>query len=210
SLILFSLLIIIFVSNFRIYKIISIFFSIIIIFCVTSFNPNAKTRIVDLTFSQVKQTQIPLLPYSDHHEEHYISALKMFNKNPIFGIGTNLFRFQCNKPEYKYKKRSCNSHPHNFYFQTLAELGFIGFAFLIFFFSYLFSICVRKITSIKQFNKIKELPFDYFLYPIILITYWWPVIPHMSLYNNWNNALVMLPLGFFMKYFYGNKKWNSL
>ena len=204
SLILFSLLIVIFVSNFRIYKIISIFFSIIIILCITLFNPNAKSRIVDLTISQVKQTQIPFLPYSDHHEEHYISALKMFNKNPIFGIGANLFRFQCNKPEYKYKTRSCNSHPHNFYVQTLVELGIFGFGFLVIFFLYLLSICIRKLPLISPLNRIKELPFDYFLYPIILITYWWPLIPHMNFYNNWNNVLIMLPLGFFMRYLYGN------
>tara|TARA_B100001059_G_scaffold117607_1_gene117858 strand:+ start:295 stop:1599 length:1305 start_codon:yes stop_codon:yes gene_type:complete len=205
SFILFSFLIIIFVSNFRIYKIISVFISIIIILCITLFNPNAKMRIVDLSLSQVSQTQLPFLPYSDHHEEHYISALKMFQDNQFFGIGTNLFRFQCNKLEYKHKTRSCNTHPHNFYFQTLAELGIFGFGFLVIFFLYLVSIYLRKVPFIKRLNKINELPFDYFLYPIILTVNWWPLIPHMSFYNNWNNVLIMLPLGFFMRYFFGNK-----
>jgi O-antigen ligase len=112
----------------------------------------------------------------------------MFNKNPIFGIGPNLFRFQCNKPEYKYKTRSCNSHPHNFYAQSLAELGIFGFGFLVIFFLYLLSIFLRKLPLISPLNRIKELPFDYFLYPIILITYWWPLIPHMNLYGNSNNG----------------------
>lgn len=208
SFILFSFLIIVFVSNLRIYKIISVFFSIIIIFCVTLFNPNAKMRVIDLSLSQVSQTQLPFLPYSDHHEEHYISALKMFQDNQFFGIGTNLFRFQCNKLEYKYNTRSCNTHPHNFYFQILAELGVFGFGFLVFFFLFLVSIYLRKVTFVRRLFKIRELPFDYFLYPIILTINWWPLIPHMSFYNNWNNVLIMLPLGYFMRYFFGNKKWN--
>jgi O-antigen ligase len=205
SFILFTFLIIIFVSNFRIYKIITVFFSIVIILCVTLFNSNAKTRIVDLSLSQLSQTQLPFLPYSDHHEEHYISVLKMFKDKPIFGIGTNLFRFQCNKPKYKYKERSCNTHPHNFYFQILAELGIIGFGFLCIFFLYIASFCIRKVPFIGRPNKTKELPFDYFLYTIILFINWWPIIPHMNFYNNWNNILIMLPLGFFMRYFFGNK-----
>jgi len=69
-----------------------------------------------------------------HHEEHYISALKMFNDKPIFGIGANLFRFKCNKPKYEIQTRSCNTHPHNFYIQILAELGIFGFGFLVIFF----------------------------------------------------------------------------
>ena len=103
--ILFTIFILIFISKLRVYKIISSFFSIIIILSVTLFNSSAKERIVDLTFSQVSQTKLPFLPYSAHHEEHYISALKMFHDKPFIGVGTNLFRFQCSNDNYKYKER---------------------------------------------------------------------------------------------------------
>ena len=41
-------------------------------------------------------------------------------------------------PETEYiKKNSCNTHPHNFYIQLLAETGFIGLSlFLAFLFTY--------------------------------------------------------------------------
>ena len=201
--ILFSIFIFIFSPNIRIYIVTSAILSLIVISIITFFNPNAKTRIIDLTIKQVNQTQIPFLPYSDHHEEHYISSLKMFNDKPVFGIGTNLFRYHCQKPKYIYKTRSCSTHPHNYYFQSLAELGIVGFLFISIFFLYFLIICLKQLSFLRKYNHNKSIPFEILIYPIILTTYWWPLIPHMSFYNNWNNVLIMLPLGFFMKYFFG-------
>jgi O-antigen ligase len=206
-LIFFSILITIFFSFMRLYRVISFIISCILIFIFISINPNAKTRIIDLTGSQLKQSSYPYLPYSSHHEEHYISALKMLNDSPIFGIGTNLFRFKCSYPQYEYKtlEGSCSTHPHNFYIQILAELGIFGFLFLITFFLYLLFINLRQFFFM-MFRVDKLIPLEVFLYPMILFIYWWPIIPHMSFYNNWNNVLLMLPLGFLMRYLYSNSK----
>jgi O-antigen ligase len=207
-LILFTILISIFSASLRLSRAVSLIISSVIVFSFISINPNAKTRIVDLTNSQLKQTQIPYLPYSSHHEEHYISALKMLNDKPIFGIGANLFRLKCNHPKYEYKKieGSCSTHPHNFYIQVLAELGIVGFVFLMSFFLYLFFINLRQFNLLIRSRIDKLIPFEFFLYPIILFVYWWPIIPQMNFYNNWNNVLLMLPLGFLMRYLYGSSK----
>ena len=203
-LMLFTILIVIFIPELRAYKIFGILFSITVIIFITLFNPNAKSRIVDLTINQVNQTKLPFLPYSDHHEEHYISALKMFYDKPFFGIGTNLFRFQCHKPKYKYHDRSCNSHPHNFYLQSLSELGIFGLIFTLTFFLFLSSYLLRQIFHSLQKGSKKKIHFEFLIYVMILFIYWWPLIPHMNFYNNWNNVLMMLPLGFLMRYLYGN------
>jgi O-antigen ligase len=209
-LIFFTILLIIFFPQFRLYRIISLIISASLIFFIISINPIAKNRIIDLTSDQLKQTNFSFLPYSDHHEEHYVSALKIFKDKPIFGIGTNLFRFQCNKPEYKYKNRSCNTHPHNFYIQVLAELGLVGLCFLMLFFFFLSSFILKQlIFNSKSFIK-KELHSGFLLYPLILFIYWWPLIPHMSFYNNWNNVLMMLPLGFFMRYLFSNSNNGNI
>ena len=200
----FTVLVVIFVPHFRIYRIIGVIFSVTIIIGILQINPAAKSRMVDITIEQVSQTELPFLPYSPHHEEHYISALKMFADKPLFGVGTNTFRFKCENPEYIYK-RSCSTHPHNFYIQILAELGFVGFIFISAFFLYLTFIGIKQFFFLIKSNKTKQIPFEFLLYPMILFIYWWPLIPNMSFYNNWNNVLIMLPLGFFMKYFYGNK-----
>ena len=128
----------------------------------------------------------------------------MFIDKPLFGVGNNLFRFKCENKKYKFKERSCNTHPHQYYIQALAELGIFGFLTISIFFLYLSSFLIKQSVYTVKSNTKKNLSFEFLLYPSILSIYWWPLIPHMSLYNNWNNVLMMLPLGFFMKYLYSN------
>ena len=87
----------------------------------------------------------------------------------------------------------------------MAELGLVGLSFLIIFFLFLSKFLWRKLLFNNKSPTKKELQLEFILYPIILFIYWWPLIPHMSFYNNWNNVLMMLPLGFFMRYLYNNK-----
>lgn len=203
--ILLTILLVIFVPFYRTYVISSLLVSVIIILGIIQINPTAKSRMFDTTIAQLSQTQYPYLPYSGHHEEHYIVALKMFIDKPIFGIGTNTFRFKCEYPEYYHSAYSCTSHPHNYYFQVLAELGIVGFLFIFAFFVYLLFIGIRQLFFLATSNKSKQTPIEILVFPMVLFIYWWPIIPHMSFYNNWNNVLIMLPLGFFMKNYYGNK-----
>ena len=208
-LIMFTILIIVFVPKYKMYRIFGIIVSALIIFGILQINPNAKERMVDHTLNQVSKTQLPFLPYSTHHEEHYISALKMFIDKPLFGIGTNAFRFKCDQDKYIYKKRSCTSHPHHYYIQVLAELGLIGFLGISSFFLYLCFIGLRQFFFMLQSKKQKLIPYEFFLYTMILFVYWCPLTPHMSLYNNWNNVFMMLPLGFFMRYQYSQSNGNT-
>tara|TARA_B100000989_G_scaffold299019_1_gene292021 strand:+ start:391 stop:1692 length:1302 start_codon:yes stop_codon:yes gene_type:complete len=201
---LFTILIVIFIPEFRIYRIIGVIFTVVIIMGILEINPSAKKRMIDYSVMQVNETQLPFLPYSKAHEEHYISALKMFNEYPLFGVGTNTYRFKSIKPQYNSSTHDINSHPHHFYIQALAELGIVGFLFLASFFIYLSLIGLKQLFFIMSSNKNKQISFEFLLYPMILFVYWWPLIPSMSLYNNWNNALMMMPLGFFLRHFYGN------
>ena len=203
NIIFFLLLIIIYLPKYKVYRFSSIFFIIVIIYTVLQINPIAKKRMIDMTVNQISKTKIPFLPYSTSHEIIYKETLKMISDKPLFGVGTNTYRFQCKKIEYKIGE-GCSSHPHNFYLQVLAETGIVGFAFLSIFFSYLISIGLKQIFFVIKRNKNKIISFDKLLYPMVLLVYWWPIMPHMSLYNNWNNVLMMLPLGFFMRYFYGS------
>ena len=204
--ILFIILVHIYTPEFKMTKLLLIFFSIfIIIFGFHQFNMDAKKRMIDLTIEQTNQTKYSFLPYSDHHEEHYVSALKMFNNNKLFGIGTNTFRYNCSKKEYKYKKRSCSTHPHNYYLQILAELGIVGFVFIIILYFYLSFLGLRQMFYFLKNNQKKLISPDKFLYILILLIYFWPLIPHMSLYNNWNSVLLTFPVGFVIAHLIRNK-----
>ena len=115
------ILVIIFIPYFRLYRIVGLLISCTIILLILQFNPAAKERMLDKTIDQVS-LKIIFPTYGPHHEEHYLSALKMFADKPIFGLGTNTFRYHCNKEKYKITKRSYSSHPHHIYIQALAEL----------------------------------------------------------------------------------------
>ena len=120
NLILFIVFILIFTPRYRLHTFMSVLICAVIIFFISLINPLAKERIFDVTSDQVSSTKLKILPYSEMHERHYISALKMFQSKPIFGLGTNTFRIHCDKKKYKYKENSCTTHPHNFYIQILA------------------------------------------------------------------------------------------
>ena len=68
--------------------------------------------------------------FTTHHTIHYITAYKMFLSNPLFGIGPKLFRIYCLKENFNITilpgVSSCSTHPHNTYFQLLAETGLLG------------------------------------------------------------------------------------
>lgn len=202
----FLFLILVFYHKLRLYLLISIFLSTLTIVAITSFDQSAKQRMLVKTFDQVSSTKFPFLPYNLAYERVYGSALNIFVHNPIFGGGTNLFEYNCHKEKYFYHKKSCRSHPHNYYFQVLSEMGLIGFFFIFSFYSYLLSKALSIIYhQIKNTQKNKDISSNSFIL-LALLAFWWPLIPHMSLYNNWNNVLIMLPLGFFMKNFYKGEK----
>ena len=198
----FTILIVIFIPQYRVYRIVGVFVSVFIILGILEVNPNAKERMITQTINEMNETQVPFLPYNIGYEEHYKSAIKMFNDYPLFGIGTNTFRFQSQKPKYNSTTTDINSHPHSFYLQALAELGIFGLLFLTTFFIYLSYFIIKQLSVMIKINKSKHIPFNQFLFIILIFTYWWPFIPQMSLYNNWNNVLIMLPLGFLMQYLY--------
>ena len=66
----------------------------------------------------------------------------------FFGAGPKSFRVLCDENLYGINRWSCSSHPHNYYIQLLAEVGLIGFSFLLIayisFIYVLFRIIVEK------------------------------------------------------------------
>ncbi len=199
----FSLLIIFFIPNYRLYRIAGVIISFLIIFGILQINPNAKDRMITQTIKEMSSTSIPILPYNKGYELHYEAALLMFKDSPVFGVGTNTYRFQSQKDKYNPNKNDINSHPHQYYLQVLSELGIVGFLFLALFYLYLVSIAFKYLYLSLISNKINNLSFDQLLFVLVLLVFWWPIIPHMSFYNNWTNVLVMLPLGYFFKNIYG-------
>jgi O-antigen ligase len=142
---------IMFIITFFIYFIFSINFSykkkIIFISILISaltllflFNKDLKNHFINHTFDQIGLTQKGIVLNEQPHYSvwdsqwgaHFLTAYEIFKSKPILGSGIKSFRVECRKAYYEkinsaeYKAR-CNTHPHNIYFEILAETGILIF-----------------------------------------------------------------------------------
>ena len=159
-----------------------------------SYLPGLKERIFDNTKTLIFEAE-KIKVFSRGHQEHYESALKMFKKNIITGVGIRNFRLECRKDEYKYiGVNSCTTHPHNTYVQFLAETGIIGFLFI---FSLLLYISRFLIFNFLNVIKGKKIANSAVIFSIAIFINIFPLVPTGSFFNNWLSTVYYLPLAFF-------------
>ena len=140
-----------------------------------------------------------------------ISLWLVFKENPFFGIGPNNYRRGCHKissdlffkkrirtkkkvGQYDYDDtniRNCSTHPHNIFFQLLAETGLIGIIYYIIFNILLF-IEIFKFSFKKNYNQISF----FFLLPVIY--YLNPFFAAGNFFNNWYMCIGILGLPFYL------------
>ena len=132
----------------------------------------------------------------------------IFKNNILFGSGPKTFRNECKKYEQdifitnKYDNKNevhkigCSTHPHNTYFQLLAETGFIGFSFLFSFYLYII-YKILNLYFIKFSLNQNSYNFNIFILFSFLINYF-PFVPSGNYFNNWLDILYFLPLGFLL------------
>lgn len=192
----FTLLLIFLSNKFKLARLISFSISSLFIAILLTVSPDSKGRYINQTISEISQTKIPYMPWTPLHEKHYSLALNLFVENPITGGGPQSFRFTCK--EYPFIE-GCTNHPHNYYFQTLAELGLIGLSFLSLGFLYVGFLLIKQFFNIWLLKSDKFFVPDHIiaLYSVIFI-FMWPLIPNASFYNNWLNVMLFLPVPFLL------------
>ena len=200
----FTLLLVILSTHFKLFRLLSFAISTVIIIFLINIAPNSAERFQH-TVSDVSSTTIPYMPWAPSHETHFAVAFDMFFKNPIFGQGPQLFKTLCQiTPEYV---AGCTSHPHNYYVQTLGEMGIIGFLFIFIFFIHIFIRLFKHFISLWFTKSNKNLLPDYYLFLVSFVfILFWPLIPHQSFYNNWLNVMIFTTLGFY--HFFTEKRKN--
>lgn len=198
--------ILIMINEYRKLRLFTYVISVLIILGLFFFHGGSKNRYISKTLEQMnigeKKIEInqnfsdnKIYIFSIHHHSYYHTSYKMFLDNPFIGVGVKNFRNFCDNKDYKYSKFSCNTHPHNTYLQLLAELGIIGFVFLIFvliiFLYYCFIHLKFKMKKKIFFNSLEIcILSSIFIYII-------PFVPTGNFFNNWVNIIHILPLGFF-------------
>ena len=115
----------------------------------------------------------------------YRSGFEVFKKYPIFGVGNKNYRVETciNQKNPKY---SCNTHPHQVYFEFLSEHGFIGSLILLFI---LFNLIFSKIKIILNSKNYLQLGCL-----IFLITSFIPLLPSGAFFADYNLTIFWVNL----------------
>lgn len=116
----------------------------------------------------------------------------MFVDKPFFGHGVRSFRLECSKyfhKDQKLEKFGCSSHPHNLYFELLAEAGILN---LLLFGTFNILILI-KCTNTKYIKK-NNIYFTTILISII-ISIIFPLKPTGSIFTTNYASVYWMLLG---------------
>ena len=202
-----NFLLLIFIKEIR-NKLLKIMFFIVIIY--SSFivlDTKIYDRMIKSTINSIVKVnetkEINLFILSKEHEPLIFSATKIFKNNFLLGVGPTNFRRACNEKENfllqkntNILKKACSTHPHNYYFQILAEVGIIGFLF--------YSFCIIYFFSKVLFNK-NKIPNYIRCMIIAIILSIFPFIVTGNFFNSWLSCFHFLPIPFILNYFRKNE-----
>ena len=115
----------------------------------------------------------------------YRSGFEVFKKYPFFGAGNKNYRVETciNRKNPKYL---CNTHPHQFYFEFLAEHGFVGSMILLF---VLFNLIFSKIKIILNYKNYLQLGCLIFLTTLFI-----PLLPSGAFFTDYNLTIFWINL----------------
>ena len=204
-----TLMIIFFISKFRIIRIMTLLISICIMSLIAIYDPDVKERNIERTMQEIglDNNSENIYLFSEIHEGHFISAWKIFKNNPVIGSGPNSFRRICNESEYYVNNYSCSTHPHNTFIQILAEVGLMGFMYLVFIITFIFREFFLHTKSIIL-NRKRYLSDEKVCILITISLSIFPFLPTLNFFNNWINIIYYLPVGFYL-YISNLKKYDK-
>ena len=162
--------------------------------------PSNFDRLVNETRDQIIDGE-KLFFFGERRHEYAVVSINIFKDHIFLGSGPKTYRKKSNDEKYMVSRLSWNTHPHNLYFQLLAETGIIG-TFLIFI---VFSYFVKTLFKEKIFE-IKNIDFSYFesnakiCFIIAIMINIFPLVPSGNFFNNWMSIVFYYPIAIFFGY----------
>tara|TARA_B100000989_G_scaffold298697_1_gene289235 strand:- start:3914 stop:5152 length:1239 start_codon:yes stop_codon:yes gene_type:complete len=170
--------------------------------------PSFKIRFIDQIFNKilikVDQTNKKEKIYKDiisnnRHLSHYYIASKIIKENTLFGSGFKSFRIESFKEKYQEDKiDGASTHPHQFHFEILSELGLIGYVLII---SNIFYVLFRNF-SLKNDFMFKSA----FLFIIVSLV---PFLPSGSFFTSYGATIFFINYSFLIRPNVSNKLKNQ-
>jgi len=115
----------------------------------------------------------------------YQSGFEVFKKYPIFGVGNKNYRVEtC--PSKKNIRYFCSTHPHQIYFEFLAEHGLVGSMILLFILFNLIFSKIKVILNSKNYLQLGCL--------IFLTTSFIPFLPSGAFFADYNLTIFWVNL----------------
>ena len=121
----------------------------------------------------------------NHYTNLYQSGFEVFKKYPVFGVGNKNYRLETCSNE-KNSKYFCNTHPHQIYFEFLAEHGLVGSMILFFI---LFNLIFSKIKIILTSENFLQLGCLIFLSTLFI-----PFLPSGAFFGDYNSTIFWINL----------------
>ena len=173
----------------------------LVILTTTFFDETTRERMLHKTIDQIeflKEWKNPkkILFFSRDHNAHYQSAYLMFKKGSIikklFGRGVKSFKINCSLRKFcDTLGGCCSTHPHNIFFQILAEIGLIGLGMYIYFYLFLTHNLIRY--GLGKENNLK-----YYLLNLALFVNLLPIVPSGNLFGSFMSMNFAILLSYSM------------
>ncbi len=203
-----TIFIIILIKKYQKFRLVTFFIALALIAILTLSNDKLSDRMIKepaKSIGLVKDAQSRYI-FTPSHDSLIRTAFNMFLDEPLYGHGPKMFRIICEEKKYQVGIKPCNTHPHNFYIQLLAETGVIGFTFLFIIFCYVLYCAFVQLRCILYKNKIRYLSdYQVCLLAGIMITVW-PFTPNGNFFNNWLMIVYILPVAFYFHSIFGKNK----
>ena len=114
----------------------------------------------------------------------YRSGIEVFKKYPYFGTGNKNYGFETCYGKKNNDLYLCSSHPHQIYFDFLAEHGFIGSIIILSIFFKLIFDLLKKINISRN-----KLQFASFIYILIVFM---PILPSGAFFSDYLSTLFFI------------------
>ncbi|MDA9629407.1 O-antigen ligase family protein [Candidatus Pelagibacter sp.] len=167
-------------------KVVTFIFLILSFIIFLNINTVYKNRYIDEIKLILKEKSTKKYLENSHYGAHFNVAKEIFKDSPMFGVGIKNFRYESGSKKYDNLDHSKNylrfaTHPHQIYYEFLAETGLFGFlSFLIFIF-------------ISIYLSLKEYLINRNIYQIsgtlVVIVYLIPFLPTGSFLSTYTSSI---------------------